>query len=156
MSRLQRTIPGVARRVYTPEEKAAALELYATLGAAETARRTGIGAATIRSWASRTGAATVLQEEREASVRALRAQWAERRMVMVHEIGAVAHMALAQAEAAVAAGKGRDAKDFATTMAILVDKAQLLGGDATARAVQHHVRDEVIAAARTRALSLVV
>lgn len=65
-------------------------------------------------------------------------RWAERRAVMVEEIGATAHMALQQCVNATAKGYGRDAKDFATTLAILVDKAQLLSGDATSR---HDVTD---------------
>lgn len=60
-------------------------------------------------------------------------RWAERRAVMVEEIGAAAHMALAQCVNATSVGQGRDAKDFATTLGILVDKAQLLSGAATAR-----------------------
>lgn len=123
----------MARRTYTPEQRAEALELYAQHGAVETCRRTGIAKGTLQSWAHRSGVATACNENRRANVEALKAKWDERRIVMVHEIGAVAHMALAQAEEAVALGRGRDAKDFATTMAILVDKAQLLTGAATSR-----------------------
>ncbi|MGK2947778.1 MAG: transposase [Acidimicrobiales bacterium] len=123
----------MGRRTYTDEQKAEALALYASHGAAETARLTGVPEGTLQSWAHRSGVATACNENRRANVEALKTKWAERRLVMVHEIGAVAHMALAQAEAAVATGACKDAKDFATTMAILVDKAQLLSGEATSR-----------------------
>lgn len=123
----------MARRTYTPEQKAEALTLYAQHGSAEAARITGVAPGTIQSWAHRNGVATACNEQRQANVDALKTKWAERRLEMVDEIGTVAEQALAKAKAMVAAGKGRDAKDFATTMAILVDKAQLLGGDVTNR-----------------------
>lgn len=144
----------MARTRYTPEQKAEALALYAEHGAAETARRTGIATGTIQSWASRTGVATACNEQRKANVEALQARWAERRAIMVDEIGVVAHMALAQVEQAVAGGIGRDARDFATTMAILVDKAQLLAGDATERRESKVVRDRLLEEAREHARHL--
>jgi hypothetical protein len=52
---------------------------------------------------------------------------------MVHEMGDVAQRALEKVKDCIDAEKGRDAKDYATTMAILVDKAQLLSGGATQR-----------------------
>lgn len=121
------------RAQYTPQQKADALVLYAQHGAAETARRTGIPEGTLMSWAHRNGVQSLAAEQTRAAVEAAKAKWDERKLKMVHEIGSVAQMALAQAEAAVMDGKGRDAKDFATTMAILVDKAQLLSGAATQR-----------------------
>lgn len=148
------------RRTYTDEQKAEALALYAEVGPAEASRRTGIASGTIASWASRTASgdggtlATKRVEHQQANVESLKAKWAERRLVMVDEIGTVAHMALAQVQEAVLTGKGRDAKDFATTMAILVDKAQLLGGDATQRQESRQLRDELLAQARKTAPTL--
>lgn len=43
------------RSTFTPQQKAAALELYVAHGPAETARRTGIKASTLRNWASTAG-----------------------------------------------------------------------------------------------------
>lgn len=125
----------MGRRTYTPEQKAEALALYAEIGGAEAARRTGISKGTLQSWAHRAGVHSVATERTEAAVKAMQAQWAERRAVMIDEIGAVAHMALMRAEQCITRENpsGRDAKDFATTMAILIDKAQLLTGDATSR-----------------------
>lgn len=149
-------VPTMGRRVYTDEQKAEALALYAEHGAAETARRTGIAKGTIQSWASRTGVATTCNEQRQANVEALKARWAERRAIMVDEIGAVAHMALMRVEQFTAQRNpsGRDAKDFATTMAILVDKAQLLGGDATSRHENRELRNRLLDEAREHARHL--
>lgn len=122
------------RQPWTPEQKADALIRYEAGGKAdEISAEMGIPAATIRSWARRSGVAARCNEERKVHVEAMQLAWAERRGVMVEEIGAVAHMALAQTVAALELGKSRDAKDLATTMAILVDKAQLLSGGATSR-----------------------
>lgn len=135
---------------WTPDQKAEALRIYATQGSGPAASQTGIPMGTIRSWALRTGVAASCTEQRRATVEASRLHWAERRGVMVEEIGAVAHMALAQTVQALEEGKTRDAKDLATTMAILVDKAQLLSGGATSRS-EHadprarvaHLKDEL-------------
>lgn len=121
------------RHSYTASEKAHALELYAEHGAAETARMTGIAKGTLQSWAHRSGVRSVATERTQAAVQAMQAQWNERRLVMIHEIGAVAHMALLRTEQSITTARSREAKEFATTMAILVDKAQLLSGDPTAR-----------------------
>lgn len=146
----------MARRTWTDQQKTQALDLYVDHGAAHAEARTGIPAATIRSWAHRNGLAARCNENRRAQVEATKLAWAERRGVMVEEIGAAAHMALAQTVAALEIGRGRDAKDLATTMAILVDKAQLLAGDPTVRqATFHEAREEVVADARRRALELV-
>ncbi len=146
----------MARRTYTPEQKADALASYVEHGAAETARRTGIPEGTLVSWAHRNGVQSVATERTQAAVQAMQAKWAERRAVMVDEIGAVAHMALARVEQSIAKENpsGRDAKDFATTMAILVDKAQLLGGDATTRHENRELRDRLLNEAREHAQHL--
>jgi transposase-like protein len=132
----------MGRRRYSPEQKAEALALYAEVGAAEAARQTGIAKGTLQSWAHRTGVATTCNEQRQANVDALKAKWDERRQEMIHEIGAVAQMALARTEQAIATSRSREAKEFATTMAILVDKAQLLSGAATSR-TETTVRDHL-------------
>lgn len=135
---------------WTAEQKAEALALYEADGLKTATEATGIPASTIRSLAHRSGVAARCTEQRRANVEATKLLWAERRGVMVEEIGAVAHMALAQTVAALELGKSRDAKDLATTMAILVDKAQLLSGGATSRS-EHadprarlaHLKDEL-------------
>lgn len=140
----------MARTTWTPEHKTEALRLYQTEGTNAAAAATGVPPATIRSWAHRSGVAANCNEQRRANVQAQQLAWAERRGIMVEEIGAVAHKALAQTVAALELGKSRDAKDLATTMAILVDKAQLLSGGATSRSDHAdprtklaHLRDEL-------------
>lgn len=123
----------MSRRSYTDEQRAEALALYVELGAAETARRTGIAKGTVMSWASRSGLAMHATEATRKATEASALKWAQRRQQLVHDIGAVAELALRQAQVSVETGHARNAKDFATTMAILVDKAQLLDGAATSR-----------------------
>jgi transposase-like protein len=144
----------MARRSFTDEQRAEALALYAEVGAAEAARRTGIAAGTIQSWASRSGVATACNERTAAAVEAAQQQWAQRRVAMVHEMGRVAAKALRVAENNLDAGSANKAKDAATTMAILVDKAQLLGGDATARHESRELRNQLLEQARSHSTGL--
>lgn len=144
----------MTRRSYTDEQKAEALALYAEHGAAETARRTGITSGTIQSWASRSGVATTCNERTAAAVEAAQQQWAERRLAMVHEMGRVAAKALRVAEHNLDEGTTSKAKDAATTMAILVDKAQLLGGDATQRHESRELRNQLLEQARQHSTGL--
>lgn len=123
----------MARRAYTAEQREEALALYREHGAAEAARRTGVTAGTIRAWASRGDVATERAEHQRAHIEAARLRWEERRTTMAHEIGETASRALDHVTTSIDSGKARDAKDYATTMAILVDKAQLLSGGATSR-----------------------
>lgn len=154
---------GSARRTYTDDEKAAALALYAEQGPTAVTDAMGIPKATVASWAKRTGTRTVCVEKARARVEAAHLAWEKRRLEMADRIGHAAELALVQCENAIA-GDGerspsmRDAKDAATTMAILIDKAQLLTGAATSRQEQHvhqATRDAVIEEARERALTLV-
>jgi transposase-like protein len=144
----------MARTRYTDEQKADALALYVEHGPAETARRTGIAKGTLASWAHRAGVQSVATELTAAATEAASAKWAERRQTMVDEIGLVAEAALSGAAGAVLAGRPRDAKDYATTMAILVDKAQLLGGDATTRHENRELRDRLLEETRENARHL--
>lgn len=123
----------MARRSYTPDEKADALAAYVEHGPQEAATVTGIPKSTIASWARRAGVHTRSIENAAARVKAQHVAWEERRLRLAHDIGQTAEMALEVTRLNIAAGMVRDAKDAATTMAILVDKAQLLTGSATAR-----------------------
>jgi hypothetical protein len=118
---------------WTDAQRDEALAIYRVDGPSEAARRTGIPRPTITSWACRNGEASLMRENLMANVLAQQLRWAERRESMVHEMGDVAQKALTKAGEAIDADKLRDAKDAATTMAILVDKAQLLSGGATSR-----------------------
>lgn len=59
--------------------------------------------------------------------------WVARRVPMASEIGDAAQKALVLVHGALDEGKSREAKELATTMAILIDKAQLLAGGPTSR-----------------------
>jgi transposase-like protein len=69
----------VTARRYTAEQRAEALELYAELGAPETARRLGIPKPTVASWARRAGVHTDAADPSRARARteAARARWEE-------------------------------------------------------------------------------
>lgn len=141
---------------YDAALKAEVVALAVEVGPAEAARQHAIKPTTVRSWCSRAGVATVASETTRAATEMRMAKWEERRTAMVHEIGDIASMALARVRTELGEdGKLRDAKDAATTMAILVDKAQLLSGGQTARFGTDPQRAAVVEEARTQALRLV-
>lgn len=145
----------MGRTRYDEATKARAVALAAEVGCAEAGRRLGIPGGTVASWFSRAGLASLQRETTEAAVEAKRLLWEERRSAMVHQIGEVASMALEQVKAEIEDGKLRNAKDAATTMAILVDKAQLLSGGSTARYGTEADRSRVLTEAHRQGLSLV-
>jgi hypothetical protein len=63
-------------------------------------------------------------------------RWEQHRHLLAQELGEQAAVALTKVADSLRAGQGRDAKDFATTLGILIDKAQLLAADITAHGVQ--------------------
>lgn len=69
-------------------------------------------------------------EQVEAAANASKLKWAQRREALVDELGEVAAELLQKARTAAAA---RDAQAYATSVAILVDKAQLVSGGVTSR-----------------------
>lgn len=120
---------------------------------AQAAEATGIPRRTIAQWAKDAGIETSPQAaaKTEKARLALELKWAERREALADRIGEGTELALDQAIAFLEAGRPRDAKDAATTLGILVDKAQLLTGDATTRADHIGLRDQVLEQARTQA-----
>src|SRR5215207_3909618 len=78
------------RARYTPEQKADALDLLATSGAAEAARITGIPVGTIASWGSRSGVTAPPAHETAVATAARLAQWADRRAELSNRMGEVA------------------------------------------------------------------
>src|SRR6186713_1843329 len=150
----------MTRPQHTDKTKARAITLAVEHGPAEAQRILAaegitINPATIRSWCSRAGTATVARERTAEATEANVARWEERRSVMVHEMGDAAQKALECAARALDAAEGQRAKEFALTMAILIDKAQLLSGGSTARFGTDADRSAVVAEARERALRLV-
>lgn len=129
------------RRRYTEADRAAALELYVAEGPTAVQERFGVPKGTVVGWARAAGVETEVGERTRASIEVQRVAWEERRVRLAHEMGAVAELALRRARGELtgtAAASARAAKDAATAMAILVDKAQLLTGGATGR---HEVSD---------------
>lgn len=141
-------------RRWSAEVRSEALGIYLADGAAAAAQRTGVPASTVRRWAHEAGQQTERARTTVEATQAAAMRWAERRAVMVEEMGHVAQEALAQTWEAIHAGNARDAKDLATTMAILIDKAELLSGGATSREKRVDPAT-LVAEARTRVLSLV-
>lgn len=98
---------------------------------ADTHRQTGIPKSTLSGWAKRAGLDLGRTSRKMTEVAEQR--WAERRVLLADRIGQVTDLALEQATGFLSEGRPREAKDAALTLAILVDKAQLLTGAATAR-----------------------
>ncbi len=119
-----------ARRTYTPEQKQEALALYLEHGPAETSRRTGIRAGTIRQWARRGGVTSPRAERAVAGAEAARKSWAQRRATVCLAAGEAAEELIGKVRESPDA---RKAADWARAFAIATDKAQLLDGGATGR-----------------------
>lgn len=161
----------MGRQRWTSEQKTEALELIVEHGPAEAARRTGIPVGTIASWATRAGVSGEHHTEATIAATAARqATTAERRAAMLpalldsFERLAADLFAPTVEKRAVAAGQMREVEivtiRHATTtaterwatvraMALIVDKVQLIAGEATERI------DLTGDAAKERALALV-
>lgn len=124
------------RKRYTDEAKAEAIELATTVGRPEAARRTGIPAGTIGSWLTRAGLSNADPEGRRERIRVAHETWLQRRVELGNEMGVVAALALSEIPDRIARGDELAAQRLASTMSALVDKAQLLSGDATERIEQ--------------------
>lgn len=122
---------------WSPEQRAHALKLLQAPDANldDVTNTTGIPKSTLSRWAKAEGIDLLARSQAKtaAASNAARAKWAERRADLADRIGQVTDLALEQATGFLAAGRPREAKDAALTLAILVDKAQLLTGAATAR-----------------------
>jgi hypothetical protein len=124
-----------------PALKAQALAIYREHGPTRAAERTGVSPGAVTKWAQAAGIESVSSEETMVRVQAARLKWEERRLEIVHEMGEKAAQALAEVGQYLDEHKPLNAKNSATTMAILVDKAQLLSGGATARTETLHRED---------------
>lgn len=139
---------------YTDAEKAEALKLYLEVGPAEAGRRLDIPLQTVTNWAARYGVQAQLDGARAEAVRRGKLKWEERRIALAEKIGETAERALEETNAALDAGVARDARDFMSTVATAVDKAQLLTGGPTERVgieEKFADREDEIQAARRRA-----
>lgn len=110
------------RSTYSEGVRKRALALYLEVGPAETGKRLGIPAATVRSWAQREGLATVAAEQRRDAVQAARLRWGQRRGQLRERFGEVALDMLDRLPDASPSA----AKSLVTAAAICTDKAELL------------------------------
>lgn len=116
---------------YTDDERSKALDLAARVGVGEAARQTGIPKGTIGSWAHR-GGTTMAPEEKIKLVAVAKMAWAERRAGLADELGLAGEKAVALLLERIESGSIGN-RDLVAAVATLIDRAQLLGGDATAR-----------------------
>lgn len=142
-------------RRYSDAQRAEALALANEIGVEQAAARLDLRAGTVRQWRKRavdTAVATAGVELVERSTM----PWSQRASEMIPKLGAAASDAVEAAHDAVRAGRGRDARDLATAAGILIDKTQLLAGQATSRSesasLVAHVRDEAAIRAEIAAL----
>lgn len=145
---------------WTEQQKADAVALAVQVGPTEAGERLGIPKSSIYRWMTpderdqwreHSRAKTRLAHEGTAR------KWAELRSAMVDDTGDVARRILEVLRDSVEfidVSTARDAKDLATAMAILVDKAQLLGGDATSRPAMPWDPEAVKADAEARVVHL--
>ena len=147
-----------ARRSYTAEQKAKALDLYIEHGAAEAERRCDVPSTTIRKWAERAGLTNARANHATAATEAARKTWAQRKSEVALLAGAESEAIVRQMlETPSAQAKAYLARAFA----LMVDKTQLLEGGATGRVEVstaeereqrvHELRDEVAARRAKRA-----
>lgn len=139
---------------YTDAQKAAALDLYPEHGTAETSRRTNIPARTITRWARDAGLMSQANAEKTSEARAAGAErvaqaWGDFREAEAMGAGATAIRLREAIMKALADPKSTavDAKNLAITYGILIDKAELLSGQATER-IEHWVESDVDAELR--------
>jgi transposase-like protein len=139
---------------YSDEFKAEVLETYRTDGPSEAARRHGVHKTTLLRWARAAGVVTVsgTKKATEAACEALEAVRARLRTKlalrademldrlnepMTVYVGSGANPTPVE----IARPNASTCRDFATTAAILIDKLQLLSGEATERVEQHTTDD---------------
>lgn len=133
----------MSQQAWNAAEKEAAITAYVSCGnlaqAQQAAKRedgTIPGKTTIKRWTvdaghdldEIVGRAT---DKTQQATRASQMRWQDRRSEMLDDIGFVADEALTQTAFFIAVGNPKNAKDAATCMAILIDKAQVLSGDAS-------------------------
>lgn len=123
---------------YTDDQRAEALALHLEHGTAEAARRTGIPTRTIIRWAGDAGQTAHATRERTEEARAAAAQavsavWADYRSREAAAAGAAATAARRAVVDAVHEGDGSNARNLAIAYGIMIDKAELLSGNATSR-----------------------
>lgn len=136
----------MGRRTYTPEQKAEALELYATDGPTAVQERLGIAKATVSDWARANGIRTVRNERTAEAVEAARVDRELTREKLRDAMLAKALDLIGRMDEEHIDFRGKDAKrvtfpkpsasgcqSYATAAAILLDKVRLELGEVTGR-----------------------
>jgi hypothetical protein len=124
---------------YTDTQKAEAIDLYEEIGMAETSRRLGIPKRTIGNWVRAADRVVRANPEKIAEMKAQNAQrvqqtWADFREAEALSSGALASRMRTRIRDSVEAGEaGREIQALVTAYAILIDKAEMLSGQATQR-----------------------
>lgn len=131
------------RNRHDPDTKAEALRLVAEVGPCEAARRLGIPEGTVKSWARRAGISSPNGEQTAKAVATASVAWAVRRAALVDEMGRAATKAVARLNERLDGDTTTGLRDLAVSAAVMIDKAQLLSGQATGRTeAAHTVSDE--------------
>jgi hypothetical protein len=126
---------------YSEAEKAKGLDLYQTVGPAAAAAQLGTSERTIHRWAAAAGLVEPVTdvEQKTRAARAANAErvarvWADFREQEALAAGALAARLRNELRTRVdSRGEGKDLRDLAVTYGILIDKAELLSGQATSR-----------------------
>lgn len=155
-------------RAHPPELREAAIETARQQGVTAAAKAHGVGKGTISRWCSEQGVATVPNEQTAAMVEAARLKREAARETLKGKLLDKALDMLGRMDEEHKDYRGKDAdavywdkapasacQQFATAAAILIDKSQLLDGQATHRHDLTGKRGEVLADAHDAGLRLV-
>lgn len=134
------------RMQWSPELKAEALELLASVGKAETARRLGIPAGTIASWGARGGVTAPSTERMRPVVEAMQLSAAQRRVNLGEKFLEKAEKLI---DAVLIGEPAVDRKRGIEAARVAAETAQLLTGQPTSRV------DAMLGTDQERALAVV-
>jgi transposase-like protein len=134
-------VPILCSMPFTDAEKQRGVELYQEIGPAAAARELGTTDRTIRRWATAAGVIESVPdaEEKTRAARAASAErvsrvWGDFREQEALAAGALASRLRAEIRTRVERGEaGKDLRDLAVSYGILIDKAELMSGQATSR-----------------------
>jgi hypothetical protein len=117
----------------TEAERDEALRLMADKGVTEAARITGIPKGTIASWGVRRGVTSPPVAQAQAMVEHQKVAWSIRKVALGEKLGTLCEKMAQGIDERLDAKSIAGVRDLAASIAILVDRAQLLTGGVTAR-----------------------
>jgi hypothetical protein len=115
---------------YTSDQRAEALRILAEVGLSEAARQTGIPIGTISSWGHRRG---VSAPEQPKMAQQAKEAWSVRKVALGEKLGTLCEKMAVKIDERLDEDSLRGVRDLAASIAILVDRAQLLTGSVTQR-----------------------